>query len=41
VQGKKGEPSRLIPLSQTSFKQVDVAYYKLEFIKNATGQVDG
>jgi len=36
-----GSPSRLIPLSQTSFKEMDIDYYKLEFLKNATGQVDG
>ncbi|HEY2722388.1 MAG TPA: S41 family peptidase, partial [Chitinophagaceae bacterium] len=41
VQGKKGSLSRLIPLSQTSFKPMDIDYYKLEFFKNATGQVDG
>jgi hypothetical protein len=40
VQGKKGEPSRLIPLSQTSFKPTDIDYYKLEFLKNAAGHVD-
>ena len=40
VQGKKGTPFHLIPLSQTSFKPTDIDYYKLEFLKNATGQVD-
>ena len=41
ARAKKGNPSRLIPLSQTSFKQIDIDYYKFEFLKNATGQVDG
>jgi len=41
VRAKRGNPSRLIPLSQTSFKQIDIDYYKFEFLKNATGQVDG
>jgi retinol-binding protein 3 len=41
VRAKKGSPSRLIPLSETSFKQADIDYYKFEFLKNATGQVDG
>ncbi|HVX27619.1 MAG TPA: S41 family peptidase [Parafilimonas sp.] len=43
VKGKKsrGSPSRLIPLSQTSFKQMDIDYYKFEFVKNAKGEISG
>jgi retinol-binding protein 3 len=40
MKGRNGKTSRLVALSQTTFKQEDIDYYKLEFIKNAAGQVD-
>jgi hypothetical protein len=39
MKAKNGKTSRLVALSQATFKPEEVDHFKLEFIKNITGQI--